>query len=82
MSKQDEFRLKVAIEADLNERLCDDFLKAVNGLYGESDRATTSVEAINNKIFIIIKARDINITRSMVNGYLQSLKTVEEMDKL
>ena len=82
MSKQDDgfkfvLKLKVGLEKKFTKQLEDIF----STLLVKDDRVVTELETVDGNLFIVIKAKDTNILRSVINNYINAIKTLEDIDK-
>ncbi len=80
MSKQDKFKFTADIKADTEVNT--DILSIVSSIIDNSDRVKSKLMKRGKELIIKIKAKDLNVLRSVLDNYLNVIKVIKEVDRL
>lgn len=82
MSKQDDgFKFVLKLKVGLEKKFTKQLENIFSTLLVKDDRVVTELETVDGNLFIVIKAKDTNILRSVINNYINAIKTLEDIDK-
>ena len=81
LKRNDEFKFVLKLKINLETRFTKRLEKIFSTLLVRDDRVVTELETADGNLFIVIKAKDTNILRSVINNYINAIKTLEDIDK-
>jgi tRNA threonylcarbamoyladenosine modification (KEOPS) complex Pcc1 subunit len=83
MLKHDsEYPLSAKLELRLDKDSAAAAEKALTGVLRSNDRVSVSVKTESGNLYIQIEAKDTNILRAVIMNYINTINTLEEIDKL
>ncbi len=80
MSKQDDYKFEFELRINTLHSNKSGLFEALSVNNVIDNRVKASVRRGQKSLFIAVKAKDINVLRSVINGYTNTLKMLEEID--